>query len=200
MKPNLLYKAPSWNQINIMLLNQSRSIRYSGFKPDLIVGVSRGGWIPARILSDLLENKNLASVKVEFYRGIGEALRGPVLTQPLSVDVSGKKVLVVDEVVDLGKSLRLVLDHVKKQGADDIRTAVLYYKPNCAFKPDYCEEETECWVVFPWEIKETLREILDENKDDPARGRREISRLVESGVPQCLIMCILKEWFELSKC
>jgi len=50
------YIAPGWDQVYAMLLDLALRIRKSGFKADLIVGVSRGGWAPARILSDLLEN------------------------------------------------------------------------------------------------------------------------------------------------
>jgi hypoxanthine phosphoribosyltransferase len=200
MNPKVFYEAPSWNKIYSMLLKQSQCVQSSGFKPDVIVGVSRGGWIPARVLSDLLEKTNLSSVKVEYYVGIGQARSKPILTQRLSVDVAGKKVLVVDEVADSGKSLKLAVAHLVEQGADKVRTAVLYCKPASIFKPDYCAKETSSWVVFPWEIKETIREILKINKADPSQSKREISRLAKAGVPQRLITWFLKEFSELSEC
>ncbi|MCW4009914.1 MAG: phosphoribosyltransferase [Candidatus Bathyarchaeota archaeon] len=196
----ILYEAPNWNQIFSMLLELSHRVCSSGFKPDVIVGVCRGGWIPARILSDLMENVNLTSVKVEYYLGIGQARSRPVLTQQLSADISGKKVLVVDEVADSGASLTLVTAHVLEQGAQELKTATLYCKPKCSFKPDYCAKTTDSWVVFPWEIKETLREILEANKADPAQTKRELARLSEAGVPQGLIAGFLKEFSELSTC
>ena len=58
----LEFESPSWNQTYSFILKLSEAIRKSGFEPDVIVGISRGGWIPARILSDLLENPNLANV------------------------------------------------------------------------------------------------------------------------------------------
>jgi len=57
---NLEFKIPSWNQIYRLLLKLAEAVRKSGFEPDVIVGVSRGGWIPARIMSDLLETPKLA--------------------------------------------------------------------------------------------------------------------------------------------
>ncbi|MCK4440101.1 hypothetical protein KAU85_03865, partial [Candidatus Bathyarchaeota archaeon] len=60
MSQELEFEIPTWKQIYNMLLNLAEKIRKNGFKPDIIVGVSRGGWPPARVLSDLLGNPNLA--------------------------------------------------------------------------------------------------------------------------------------------
>ena len=194
------YEAPTWNQIYNMLLKQSEKICRSGFKPDVIVGVSRGGWLPARVLSDLLENTNLANVKAESYTGIGEAKGHPDLTQCLSADVAGKAVLVVDEVADSGRSLKLITNHVYTQGAREVKTATLYYKRCCAFKPHFYEAETDCWVVFPWEIKETLREILEVHKTDAAQTEKEIKKIAAAGVPKRLITRFLREFSEAKIC
>ena len=59
------YVAPGWEEIYDMLLDMAITIRKSGFHADLIVGVSRGGWPPARILSDLLENARIANIRIE---------------------------------------------------------------------------------------------------------------------------------------
>jgi uncharacterized protein len=192
------YVAPSWRHIYSMLLSQSLSIRRSGFCPEIIVGVSRGGWLPARVLSDLLENVNLANAKAESYTDIG-AGDEPSLTQSVSVDVTDKRVLVVDEVVDSGRSIRLVADHVAALGAREVKTAVLFLKNGCPFKPDFNETETGAWVVFPWEIKETLRHILNANKS--AKGvEREVSKIAEAGVSKRLMKRLLAELQETKPC
>ncbi len=51
------YEVPTWSQIYDMLLNQARKIRGDGYKPDIIVGIARGGLVPSRILADLLETR-----------------------------------------------------------------------------------------------------------------------------------------------
>jgi hypoxanthine phosphoribosyltransferase len=194
------YEAPTWNQIFNMLLKQAGRICRSSFKPDIIVGVSRGGWPPARILSDLLENPNLANVKAESYLGIGEARNKPTLTQGVSVNVAGKKVLIVDEVADTGGSLKLVREHVLEQGASEVKVATLYYKPCSEFKPDYYEKETDRWIVFPWETKETLRKIFETHNTNAARLRKETAKLASAGVPKRLITRFLKEFNEAKAC
>jgi len=176
-----------------MLLQQAETICSSGFKPDVIVGVSRGGWVPARLLSDLLENPNLANVKVECYMGINEMKEVPTLTQSLSAEVKGKKVLVVDEVSDWGKSLTLVAAHVMERGAREVKTATLYYKPWSALKPDYYGVKTRRWIVFPWEIHETVKHIYEVHKSNPARVKEELAKLAEAGVPKKLINRFMKD-------
>jgi hypoxanthine phosphoribosyltransferase len=154
----------TWNRMYNVLLSLARKIIKSGFVPDVVVGVSRGGWIPARVLCDLLSAPALANIGVEYYSGVGERKRQPRLTQPLSAAVSGKSVLVVDEVADTGKSLKLVEDHVFKEGAKDVRTVTLYTKPWSVVEPNYHEKKTSCWIVFPWETKETIRSIAAGSK------------------------------------
>jgi hypoxanthine phosphoribosyltransferase len=141
-------------------MSLAKKIVASRFVPDVIVGVSRGGWIPARVLCDLLSVPVLANIGVEFYTGIGKTKRRPRLTQPLSAEVSGKKVLVVDEVADTGQSLKLAQEQIIKEGAKEVKTATMYTKLRSAIEPDYHQEKISCWIVFPWEIKETIRSIV----------------------------------------
>jgi hypoxanthine phosphoribosyltransferase len=194
------YEVLKWSQVYCMLLSQANKICKSGFNPDIIVGVSRGGWLPARVLSDLLENPNLANVRAESYVGVNKSKNKPSLTQSLSMAAAGKTVLVTDEVADSGKSIRLIVDHVKELGAVDVRTAALYYKPSCRFKPDYSEKVTDRWVVFPWEIKETLRLIYEANKNSSPRIEKEIKILVKAGYPKRLIKRFLNEFSEVEPC
>jgi hypothetical protein len=192
------FEAPTWNQIYTMLLSLAVNINKSEFEPDLIVGVSRGGWIPARILADLLDNPNLASVGAEFYSGISVTRSAPVLTHPVSISVDKRKVLVVDEVVDTGKSLKLVREHLVGQGAEEVRIATVYLKPGSAIKPDYWEKETRMWIVFPWEIREMIRKIIQQTRE---KGKREqlMAQLIKSGVSAKLAKGFLKE-IEEEKC
>jgi len=158
---NWEFEIPTWEQIYELLLNLAYHIRKARFKPDVIVGVSRGGWPPARIMSDLLENPELANVKAEFYLSVAETKGEPVITQPVSVSVKGKKVLVVDDVADTGKSLALVREHLKEQGAIEVKIATIYYKPWSIVIPNWFEKKTSRWIIFPWERKETVRRILE---------------------------------------
>jgi hypoxanthine phosphoribosyltransferase len=193
------FEVPTWKRIYAMLLSQAEKIFQSGFKPDIVVGITKGGWVPARVLSDLLEIPELAAVRVEFYLGVAETRNEPVLTQRVSAAVEGKKALLVDDVADTGKSLQLAKAHIQREGAAEVRIATLYYKPLSVTKPDFYEKETRRWVVFPWETKETIRKIVEKYRDKSAVSL-EVAKLVKAGLPKQLVAKLLKEVFEERNC
>jgi len=193
------FEVPTWNRIYTMLLSQAEKIRQSSFKPDVIVGVTRGGWVPARVLSDFLGVPDFATVRVEFYLGVAETRNEPVLIQGVSAVVTGKKVLIVDDVADTGKSLQLAREHVLQQGATEVKIATVYRKPWSVIKPDYYETETSCWVVFPWETKETIRKIVEKHGEKKAIDM-ETAKLVKAGLSKQLAERFLKEVFEERDC
>jgi hypoxanthine phosphoribosyltransferase len=187
------FEIPTWEKIYELLLNLANQIRKAGFKPDIIVGVARGGWPPARILSDLLESPEIANVKAEFYLSVAETKGEPVITQPVSVPVKGKKVLVVDDVTDTGKSLALVRDHLKEKGATDIKIATIYYKPWSILTPDWFEKKTSRWIIFPWERKETVRRILEKCKKHGKTMKDAKEMLINYGIDRKLVAKFIKE-------
>jgi uncharacterized protein len=161
---NPKYEAPGWDQIYDMLLTLAKMIKKSGYKPDVIVGVSRGGWPPARIMSDLLENPHVANMRVEFYEDIGVRSRKPRITQPVTADVTGRKVLVVDDVADTGHSLKAVTNHLRRMKTSDVKVCTIYMKPQSIFRPDFYARSTKKWIIFPWERLEAVRLISRKNK------------------------------------
>ncbi len=198
MEAEAEFEVPSWHQIYSLLLNQVERIRESNFKPEAIIAVLRGGWIPAQVLADIFEVR-IGTVSIEFYVGIAETKKAPVLTQGVSVAVAGKAVLIVDDVADSGESLKLVKAHILQQGATEARVATVYCKPWSVVKPDYYMRETRRWVVFPWEAKETLRKIAEKYRDKDAVCVV-TAKLVKAGFPKQLAERFLKEMFGERPC
>jgi hypoxanthine phosphoribosyltransferase len=118
----------------------------------------------------------------------------------VSVKTRGKRVLIVDEVADTGKSLKMVREHIVQEGAEEVKTATVYYKPWSVVRPDYFAKETSDWIVFPWEIKETLRKIIAKCGElgNPVEG--ETAKLVKAGIESGLIKRFLKEISEEDEC
>jgi len=193
------FEVPSWDEIYKMLLTLADTIRKDSFLPDLIVGVSRGGWPPARVMSDLLGNVDLANIRVEFYRGVAETRDEPVITQPLSMSVEGRKVLIIDDVADTGRSLKLVREHIKKRKASVIKIATIYYKPWSIITPDYYVRVTRRWVVFPWERKETVRNLIEKCKKNGIPIDEVKRKLIEGGMDGNLIDRFIREVLEEMK-
>ena len=133
----------------------------SGWVPDLIDAIARGGLIPAGAIAYAMDVKAMGTMNVEFYSGVGQTLAEPVLLPPL-MDVSamdGKRVLVVDDVADSGKTLKMVMDLIAEHGLTldggasvrvDARSAVVYKKPVSIIEPDYVWRHTSQWINFPW--------------------------------------------------
>ena len=196
MASELEFEVPSWHQIYELLLNLASTVRKNYFEPEIIVGVSRGGWPPARVMSDLLENPNVASVAAEFYVGVAETKGKPVITQPVSVSVREKKVLIVDDVADTGESLRLVRTHLEEQDATEVKIATIYYKPWSIMIPDYYEKETSSWIVFPWERKETVKKVVERYRRQGKTVDDAKEKLVSSGLDRKLVQRFIQEIFE----
>ena len=186
------YEIPTWNQIFDLLLCQARKIQADRFKPDFIVGVARGGLIPARILADLLKTPDITFVTVEYYCGIDQKNKEPILKQCLTAPIPDKKVLLVDDVSDCGRSLQLAKKHLQEQGAKEIKTATIYCKPGTLTVPDYYEKETSRWIVFPWETQETLIKI-QQKAACKRELRREVANLIKAGYPKHLAEKLLQE-------
>ena len=153
--PQLL--VPSWEEVYVLLAEVANRIRLN-YRPEVVVGVARGGLIPARIIADLLDISTIGSIGVTFYKDVGQPMRNPIITHPLNVTVLYKCILLVDDIVDTGKSLALVASKIRRRAAELI-TATIYRKPSACVVPDYFAEETDVWVVFPWELRETIKKI-----------------------------------------
>ncbi|HIE18091.1 TPA: phosphoribosyltransferase [Candidatus Bathyarchaeota archaeon] len=182
------FEVPTWDEIYEMLLSLAEKIQRDNFRPDLIVGVCRGGWPPARVMSDLLGNPKLANISVEFYVDVAETKNKPVLTQSITVPVEGKKILILDDVADTGKTLKLVKEHLFSRGAEEVRIATIYYKPWSIVVPDYYEKETKRWVVFPWERKETVRNLMRKHRKEEVR-----EKLIAGGMDSKLVERFISE-------
>lgn len=141
----------TWEGFGTATRELATSIAASDFAPEIIIAVARGGLLPAGSLSYALGLKLADAINVEFYTDVHETLADPVLLAPmLDVDsIRGRRLLVVDDVADSGRTLGLVLDLLRDLGAE-ARSAVLYAKSASVTDPDYVWRRTDEWIVFPW--------------------------------------------------
>ncbi len=194
---DLDYLIVDWEQMYKICIKLAEKIKKNRFNPDLIIGVARGGWIPARIMSDLLQNPKLVSIRVEFYKDVGKTGKKPKITQPLSVSVEKLKVLVIDDVVDTGQSLSVVTEFLSKKGADEIKTATLHYKPKSAFTPDFYVDKTSAWIVYPHERFEFIKSYIKNNIEKKCCFNDVLNEIHKSGLRQSYVRLLARDaWNE----
>jgi len=148
----------TWNEFYDLAKYLSRLIKSSGWRPDLVVAIGRGGYVPARVVCDFLVHDLLTSMKVEHW-GIAAQKKDEAMVRfPLATGVSGQKVLIVDDVTDTGDTLTTAVGYVESLGPKETRTAVLQHKTCSEFEPDYYAEKiTEWrWIIYPWAVHEDL--------------------------------------------
>lgn len=134
------------------------------FVPDMIIGLSRGGLVPARILSDTLWIKDLISIKTEHW-GITATKSGKaILRDPGKLNLNGRKVLIVDDITDTGQSMKLAYDFVKSQEPAEVKTATMLHITRSSFIPDFygelVDQKNWAWFIFPWNVYEDLDNLL----------------------------------------
>ena len=141
----------TWELYGTGIRELAQVVADSGFVPDIVLGISRGGLIPAGSLAYALDCKNLFTISVEFYTGVDSRLHVPVMLPPFlnAHDLDEAAVLIVDDVADTGRTLELVPDFCRGH-VREARTAVIYEKPQSVITCDFVGRHTDRWINFPW--------------------------------------------------
>ncbi|GBC68666.1 Xanthine phosphoribosyltransferase [archaeon HR01] len=146
----------NWNDIERLVDTLSEEIQLN-YSPDTIVGILRGGSIVANLLSDILDIREVYVVGCKSYHGL-ESGDVKIYHDLYLKDLEGRKVLLVDDVSDTGKTLAAAYDVIlRPRRPEAVKTAALLLKPWTSYRPDFYVETTDAWIVFPWERLETVR-------------------------------------------
>jgi hypoxanthine phosphoribosyltransferase len=147
----------SWDELGSGARELAWRIAGDGYRPDLILGIARGGLLVAGALAYALGVKNTFTMNVEFYTGVDERLPVPMLLPPVPdlVDLHDARMLIADDVADTGQTLALVKGFCAGQ-VGEVRMAVLYEKPRSIVKGEYVWRRTERWIDFPWSVEPTV--------------------------------------------
>jgi len=186
----------SWNTVHDLARTLASKIAESGYRPDIIVAIGRGGWVPGRLLSDFLGQMDLTSFKIEHYQAARQLKRARV-RYPLTADLRGRRVLLVDDVADSGETFAVALKHMDSRGAPaELRTAVLHYKTVSPYVPDYYAQKIVKWrcIIYPWAIAEDVVNIIRAMNPRPVTPDEVAQRLAaEHGlrVPRKLLLDLL---------
>jgi len=162
MADTLSCELVSWAEVNRLCYRLSGLIRSSGYQPDIIVAIGRGGYVPARLVCDVLDIMALTSIKIEHYLSGSNKQTQAVIRYPLSVDIKDQRVLIVDDVNDSGDTLTLATEHIQGFRPQEIRTAVMHDKRVTQYPVDYYAKRIIKWrwLIYPWAIHEDLNAFV----------------------------------------
>ena len=156
-----------WKEYNLIVEKLAIQIHDSGYKPNILIGIMRGGAPIIDVLSRVFKLK-CAYLAVESYSGTGtEDQQGElVFSREMSSTVQnlGGNLLLCDDLSDTGVTLNRSIEWLKKYPPlkgkiKNIKTAVLWKKKDSTFEPDYCAKRLESnpWIVQPFEHYEEIR-------------------------------------------
>ena len=142
-----------WVEFGEVSRGLSADVLRTGFVPDVVVAVARGGLLLAGAMAYAMGVKSCGALNVEFYTGEHATLPDPVMLAPHLDQASlvDRRVLVVDDVSDSGRTLSMVVELLRRAGAD-VRSVCLYTKPGTLLEPDLYWKATSGWIDFPWSV------------------------------------------------
>ena len=148
----------TWDELGEGSRALAEQIAADGWRPDIVLGIARGGLLVAGAVAYVLDVKNTFTMNVEFYTGVDERLEMPMILPPVPdlVDLHDARVLIADDVADTGQTLILVKDFLAGK-VGEVRIAVLYEKPQSTVSCDYVWSRTDRWIEFPWSADEPVR-------------------------------------------
>jgi hypoxanthine phosphoribosyltransferase len=122
-------------------------IKASGFQPDFLVGLARGGWIPTRLLSDALSVREILSIGMRYTDASRTSLVAYSLPAPMP---TGKRLLLIEDCRESGRSL-LEARRILESAGNQVRTACLFITDGTPLEPDYFLARLPAPPRFPWE-------------------------------------------------
>lgn len=166
----------SWAETERLCQRLAKTIRLSDYRPDLVIAIGRGGFVPARLLCDYLQIMDLTSIRIEHYLPGADRREEAIIRYPLKADIRGRRVLLVDDVNDSGDTLAVATQHLRAFQSAEIRTAVMHHKTVSDVKVDYCARKIIKWrwLIYPWALHEDISGFL--RRATPVPGSLEEAR------------------------
>jgi len=150
------YVTLKWCDVESDIKDLTDNIKKSGEKFDAILGIARGGLVPAMLLSDSLDQHNIATIGMRLYKN-GKKLESLEILDWPAKSMEGKNVLVVDDISDTGETLMQLKAWLEKQKVSAFKIACLHVKAKTDVKPDFYSRELDGWVCYPWNRREDMK-------------------------------------------
>jgi hypoxanthine phosphoribosyltransferase len=152
----------SWSDVD-NLISRKLMPRLQNHNYDVVLAITRGGIVPGGMIVEQLGIQQILVASVDFYEDAEHDLDWPVFMQfPSDSLLRGQQVLIVDDVWYRGLEILSVTERVEQAGGRPT-SAVLHYKSMYSrFEdkaPDFYAEETNDWIIYPWEVDRSFLQL-----------------------------------------
>jgi len=131
-----------------------------GFQADTLLAIARGGLTLGHAYAHAVDNRRLFAINSILYERDKKGASCEIFNMPELKDA--KKVLILDDIVDSGQTIKEVLALLQKCFPEiEFKIASLFYKPTAVIQPDFAVHEAQEWVEFFWE-----KDFLEQNDSD----------------------------------
>lgn len=175
----------SWEKLDKLCFELLQKIEAKKLEFDRIICISRGGLVVARIFSDFL-NLPISSFTIVSYVSVGKTGK-PKIMEDLKIKIKDEKVLLIDEIVDNGTTLETAVSYLKEFSPKQIISLAPIIKPWSKPRPDFWQIKTAKWVIFPYEIRETIEDLIKMWEKEKITLFKIKERLKKIGLPQDLV-------------
>ncbi|MDK6027956.1 phosphoribosyltransferase [Ignisphaera sp. 4213-co] len=191
--PKIPVKLVDWSDIVEWSWGLAKKIEESNYIPDVVIAISRGGYVPARLLCDFLGVENLLSIQSQHWTEAAKKGERAIIKFEYVIDLSDMKALLVDDIVDTGDSVILAKEYILRNWKPkELRTAALQWISSVAkIKPDYYFMEVREWYWFqyPWtrleDVTQFIKRILESTYKESGKSTWRVEELTKE----------FKEWY-----
>lgn len=150
----------TWDEVHSLSLSIAQAVRESGYAFDCIVGVARSGWVPAVIVAHALGVREVGTLSIMRNTSdeVDSSKAAPRLMDISSLATTGKKWLVIEDIIGSGETVRFIRKQYEVEGRE-IFVASLVFNAANGDRLKVCEQvqfygrEVREWVRFPWETR-----------------------------------------------
>lgn len=163
--PKQTVKELTWGDFDRQVQELARVTR--SYKPEAVVGLVHGGVFVGGALATALKAEFFPVRVTHRSRDTGHSSR---VTDDMPKEVSGRRVLIVDDVASSGDSIEFATRLARAQGAKAIKSAALISRPG-RFEPDYVGLTSNDFFVFPWDYQDVVEDVRFEPDDGKPAAR-----------------------------
>lgn len=193
-----IYFPVSWTKYCTYTRKLAEAILTTAPDETQIVAIARGGLTLGRLLSDYLQIP-VATITIQSYKDFTKP-GDLVISERLKIKIADKTILLVDDIADRGITFKRAISYLSRFKPKTITTVSMFCKTHSSFRPDFFAQVTDKWVIFPYEVTETIIHVI-QTLQKQRKTKVEIQTALESlGYSDAEIYFVCKHYFQKEGC